>query len=108
MLKTILVALLPILIIFSNGLDRSVTKSNQQGGQEVTGTVEKMIVASGSVAMDLNLSRLNGSSASAKQSRTSVLRFEAEPDSFFSVIVFNDELRGPLPSSMKLIPQNSA
>src|SRR5688572_4124589 len=108
MLKTILIALLPILIIFSNGLDRSSSGPGEQGRQEDTGTVEKMIVASGSVAMDLNLSRLNGSGGSAKQSRTNGLRFEAEPDSFFSIIVFNGELRGPMPSSMKLIPQNSA
>ena len=36
------------------------------------------------------------------------MRFDAERDSFFTVLVFNDELRGPLPSSMGLIPQNSA
>jgi len=36
------------------------------------------------------------------------LRFNVERDSFFTVMVFNNELRGTLPGSMGLIPQNSA
>src|SRR5688572_18221854 len=107
MLKTILVALLPFLIIFSNGWDRSMTDPNSRGPQENTGTLEKLIVASGSVAMDLNLTRLNGGAPGAKQ-KTSVLRFDVEPDSFFKVVVFNGEFRAALPSSMALIAQNSA
>ncbi len=63
-----------------------------------------MIVASGSVAIDLNLNRLNG----ARGSKTTNLRFDVERDSFFTVLVFNDELRGPLPSTMAIIPQGSA
>ncbi|MEP6901664.1 MAG: carboxypeptidase-like regulatory domain-containing protein, partial [Actinomycetota bacterium] len=65
-------------------------------------------VASGSVAMDLNLNRLNGTRFGAKEPKPSVLRFDVERDAFFTVLVFNNELRGPLPSSMALIPQNSA
>src|SRR5688572_9379144 len=105
MLKTILVALLPILIVIGSGWDRSFTGPTQQGRQENTGTLEKMIVASGTVAMDLDMSRLGG--AGAGKSRSSILRFNTEPDAFFTVIVFNNELRGALPSSMKLIPQES-
>ncbi len=108
MLKTILVALLPFLIIFSNGSDKLLTGPAEKELNRNTGTVEKMIVANGSVAMDLNLSRLNGSTRGARGSASSVLRFDVEQNSFFTVIVFNDELRGPVPSAMKLIPQNSA
>ncbi len=63
-----------------------------------------MIVAKGSVAIDLNMSRLV---ASGKQAKSGALRYEIEPDSFFKVLVLNDEFRGALPSSMSLISQNS-
>lgn len=108
MLKTILVALLPILVILGNGLDRALTRTSPQARQDNTGTMQKMIVANGTVALDLNLSRLGGSGTDSKGARTGVVRFDAEADSFFTVIVFNDELRGPLPSAMKLIPQGEA
>ena len=105
MLKTILVALLPILIIFGNGLDRALTLTGPQARDGNSGLLEKMIVASGTVSMDVNLARLSGSNT--KRSKSSTLRFDAEQDSFFTVVVFNDELRGPLPGSMKIIPQEA-
>ena len=108
MLKIILIALLPFVMLFSDGSDQSVTGLNQNGREGNTGTLEKMIVASGSVAMDLDLNRLNGTRNRAKESTPGALRFDVEHDSFFTVLVFNNELRGPLPSSMGLIPQNSA
>src|SRR5215213_10317174 len=107
MLKTILVALLPLLIFFSNGSDRSFSKLTQKTKQD-TGTLEKMIVADGSVAMDLNLSRLNGTSGRTKESRSSALRFDVEKSSFFKALVFNGEFRGTLPSSMNIIPRSTA
>ena len=69
-----------------------------------TGRLEKMIVANGSAAMDIDLNKLNGTGSRAQ---TSTLRFGVVPDSFFKVLVFNGELRGPLPSTMDLIPQDS-
>ncbi|MDQ3179185.1 MAG: hypothetical protein M3Q33_01560, partial [Acidobacteriota bacterium] len=108
MLKIILVALLSFNVFFSNGSGNLLTELNQNGPKNNTGTLEKMIVANGSVAMDLDLKRLNVTRRGAKESTPSELRFDVERDSFFTVIVFNNELRGPLPSSMKLIPQNSA
>jgi hypothetical protein len=107
MLKTILIALLPLLIFFSNGSDRSFSKIGQNTKQD-TGTLEKMIVADGSVAMDLNLSRLNGTNARAKESRSSALRFDVEKASFFKALVFNGEFRGILPSAMNIIPRGAA
>ena len=108
MSKTILVALLSLQMLFSNGLgylfNGVSSKSARQGNN---GTLEKMIVADGSVSMDVDLNRLNGIGSGAKESKTGVLRFGVEPNSFFPVLVFNDELRGPLPGSMALIPQNT-
>ncbi len=108
MLKTILIPLLSFLVFFGNGSDHLLTGLKQNTRKSNTGTLEKMIVASGSVAVDLNLNRLNGTGFDAKESPLSGLRFDVVRDSFFTVMVFNNELRGPLPSSMALIPKNSA
>ena len=123
MLKTILVPIvLPLLLLFSNGSDNSparrkqinngsdnsvarVKQNSPQSPESQTGTLEKMIVANGSVAMDLDLNRLNGTGS---PSQMNSLRFDVAPDSFFTILVFNNELRGPEPGSMALIPQSSA
>src|SRR5829696_5722360 len=100
MLKTILVALLSFNVFFSSGSGNLVAELNKNGPDANTGTLEKMIVANGSVAMELDLNRLNGIRSRAKQTKPSELRFDVVPDSFFTVLVFNNELRGPLPSAM--------
>ena len=120
MLKTILVPLvLPLVLLFSNGSDKSVANRKQinngsdnsvarvkQNSQESqTGTLEKMMVANGSAAMDIDLNRLNGIDS---PSQLNSLRFTVAPDSFFTILVFNKDLRGPEPGSMALIPQSSA
>jgi hypothetical protein len=107
MLKTILVALLPLLIFFSNGSDRSFTKNSNSSSRD-SGTMEKMIVATGSVAMDLNMARLNGGVRRGKGAQSSSLRFDVRPSSFFKVVAFNGELRGIMPSTMELTPQTQA
>jgi len=68
-----------------------------------TGTLEKMIVSSGNASLALDVSRLNGGSSSA---RTSTINFMVQPDAFFTILAFNGEFRGALPSSMALTPQN--
>jgi hypothetical protein len=83
--------------------------SSQRAGSAVatdapTGTIQKMIVENGSVTMDLDLSRLNGIN-SATQSLQQA-HFAVGGNSFFPILVFNDQLRGPVPGSMALIPQN--
>lgn len=70
-----------------------------------TGTLEKMIVANGTIAMDIDLNRLSGIRAVASQN---TLSFTAVPETFFRVLIFNDEFRGALPSSMELVPEGSA
>ena len=108
MIKTIFVALLSFNVFFSNGSGDLLTDPNQNSPKKNTGTVEKMIAASGSVSMSLDLNRLNGSRARTKGSQSSELRFDVNSDSFFTIVVFNNELRGSLPGSMGLIPQDSA
>ena len=101
---------LPLFLLFASpqasgpkafGGTRKVVQSQEHGG-----TLQKMIVENGSVTMDLDLNRLNGI-GSAVQS-TVRLQFAVAANSFFSILVFNDLLRGPDHGSMALIPQNSA
>ncbi len=111
MLKKILIALtLCLLVLLGNyavqsaaGGNRS-RELNQKTADAPTGTLQKMIVENGSVTMDLDLSRLNGIS-SARQSLQEA-HFAVGANSFFPILVFNDQLRGPLPGSMALVPQN--
>ena len=108
MLKIFLVALLPFLAFFSNGSNESLlTGVDQSGRQGNSGILEKMIVANGNVAMNIDLSRLNNGSV-ARGAKSATLNFDVEHDSFFTVLVLNGELRGPIPGSMALIPQSSA
>lgn len=105
MMKTILVSLLSLQLLFSSGSDYIFTGINKNVKNTNTGTLEKMVAANGIVGMDVNLNRLNGTGA--KESRSSALRFDVKSDSFFTALVYNDELRGPLPGTMELIPQNT-
>lgn len=69
------------------------------GPQGDTGRLEKMIVAGGTVNVEIDFERLN---AGASRSRMTLLGFEAPKNAFFTVMAFNDEFRGTLPSSMEL------
>ena len=71
-----------------------------------SGTLQRMIVENGSVTMDLDLDRLNGSALSSEKLQR--MQFAVAANSFFSVLVFNGLLRGPEQGSMALIQQNSA
>lgn len=106
MLKTTFIALLSLLSLLSGGSDQSLIMNKQTVPSGNTGTLQKMIAASGSVAVNLDVNRLNGKRAN--QRRAGELRFDVESNSFFTVLVFNNELRGPLPGAMGLVPQNAA
>jgi hypothetical protein len=69
------------------------------------GTFQKLIVENGSVTMDLDLNGLNGSISLV--ARPIALQFAIGANSFFPILVFNDQLRGPELGSMALIPSRS-
>ncbi|HEV7747791.1 MAG TPA: Calx-beta domain-containing protein [Pyrinomonadaceae bacterium] len=102
MFKTILIGFISFFLISTNS-DKPLIRVNQQGAD--TGTLEKMIVANGTVAMDIDLNRMSGGRS---KFRDTTLRFDATPNSFFTILVFNDELRGLQRGSMTLIPQAEA
>src|SRR5438132_4816672 len=109
MLKSKLIRFaLPLLLLFCNSSEKSVAVSKQktpdsQGG--ATGTLQKMIVESGSVMIDADLNRLIGAGGTTGKLET--LRFAIAANSFFPILVFNDLLRAAEPGSIALIPQNS-
>ena len=74
--------------------------------QGQSGTLQKMIVENGSVTMDLDLNRLNGISFAPV--RPAKLQFNVAANSFFTILVFNDLLRGPDSGSMALMPSSQA
>src|SRR6059036_1382930 len=82
----------------------AINKNPDSRGQ--TGTLQRMIVENGVVTLDLDLDRLNADGSLA--AKVVQLRFAAAANSFFSILVFNDLLRGPEQGSMALIPQYSA
>jgi hypothetical protein len=105
MIKTILVALLSFNVFFGNGSANLLEDVTEKRAKKSLGTIEKMIPSNGEVLMSLDLNRLNG--GRIKGSNVTDLRFEIDGDSFFSIVVYNNELRGFLPSSMGILPQNS-
>jgi subtilisin-like proprotein convertase family protein len=98
---------LPLLLLLSNSAGNSAAQLPGKSAAGETGILEKLIVASGSVAMDLDLSRLNGSVSTRQESKRDSVRFEVGPNSFFTILVFNNVLRGPELGSMGLIWGNS-
>jgi hypothetical protein len=98
---------LPLLLLLSNSSGNSAPQSAAKSPGGETGTLEKLIVASGNVVMDLDLNRLAGSGSGAQQSKPESVRFDVGPNSFFTVLVFNNALRGPDVGSMGLIWGNS-
>ena len=70
--------------------------------------VEKLIVASGRVDLELDLQRLGPAGSDATAAKRTVVRFDLERDSFLTVIVFDGEFRAALPGSTRLIPLDYA
>src|SRR5437773_6845792 len=80
--------------------EQAVNSGQSQNG--ATGVLQKMIVESGTATMELDLNRLNGITSMAP--KFEALRFDVTVNSFFSILVFNDLLRGPELGSMALVP----
>ncbi len=110
MLKIVLSAfMLPLLLLFGSRDGDSSNAPNAAktslAKQRESGTLQKMIVASGSVSMNIDLNRINGVNSMTRKLET--LHFGVAPTSFFPVLVFNKVLRRAEPGSMALVPQNN-
>ena len=98
---------LPLLLLFGLSWQSSDAQPPGKSTEGQTVTRSRMLVVNGNVTMDLDLNRLKGMAATQESKRESV-RFEVGPNSFFTILAFNDALRGPQPGSMGLIGGNSA
>ena len=97
-MKTLRYFSLSLVLLLGNSSQlQSTVKSSEE-----TGTLNKMIVANGNVLLDLDLNRLNGTG------NRETVRFQVSPNSFFTVLVYNDLLRDLESGTIALIPQNSA
>jgi hypothetical protein len=92
-------------LFFANSSGNYADQPKQENSGKLTGTLQKMIVENGSVTITLDLNGLNGSTSLV--ARPVTLHFAAGPDSFFPILVLNDQLRGPEPGSIAiaLVPE---
>ncbi|GEM_PF-1321282 len=74
------------------------------GPKGETGILERMLASEGSISINLDLNRLNGTRS---KSRKNKLQFDVSSEGFFTSIAFNDEFRGPLPGILALNAKNS-
>ena len=105
--KTLSYLTLPLLLLLSNSSGNS-AQSPSKSSQGDTGTLEKMIVTYGNVALDLDLNQLNATSSSGQESNQETLRFQVSSNSFFTALVYDNLLRDLEPGTIGLIPQNTA
>src|SRR6478609_3010848 len=98
-------ALLSVFLL-ANASQNNTSQPQQNASGALTGTLQKMIIDDASVTIQLDLNGLNGSSSLV--ARPVTLHFAAAPNSFFSILVFNDLLRGIQPGSMALALQSSS
>ncbi len=78
----------------------SETKSATETSDGRIGTVERMLVTQGSVALNLNL-------APVGIEERATYRLKIDPDSFFTIRVVNNEFRAAHPGVLRLIEENS-
>jgi hypothetical protein len=96
-------ALLSVLF-FGNGSGNYAAQPSQKTSHALTGTLQRMIVENGTVTMNVDLNGLNGSNDLI--TRPVTLQFAAATNSFFPILVFNDQLRGPEPGSIALAAES--
>jgi hypothetical protein len=107
MMPKITLAGFTLLLLFVSSEARSRNPATHKGpnSQGASGTLQRMIVETGSVTMDLDLDRLSGDGSLA--AKVVQLRFDVAANSFFTILVFNDLLRGAEDGAMALVPQYS-
>jgi hypothetical protein len=102
---TLIGFMLPLLLLFASPDANSKISTARKQTTSESGTLQKLIVENGVVTIDLDLDRLiaDGSLAAKMVQQ----RFAVAANSFFSLLAFNDALRGPEQGSMVLVPQYS-
>src|SRR6266513_1411993 len=92
-----------LLLFVGNSSGNYAAQSKQKTSGTPAGTFQRMIAENGSVTIDLDLNRLNG--INSVGGRPTTLHFATAANSFFPILVFNEQFRGPEPGSMALIAE---
>ena len=103
MSKTTAICFALVSVLFLGHASNYAFQPEQKNSDTLSGTLQQMIVETGSVTMNVDLNGLNGSGDLT--ARPVALQFAAATNSFFPILVFNDQLRGPEPGSIALVPQ---
>jgi len=90
-----------LLLFLGNSSGNYAAQSKQKTSGTPAGTFQRMIAENGSVTIDLDLNRLNG--INSVGGRPTTLHFATAANSFFPILVLNEQLRGPEPGSMALV-----
>jgi hypothetical protein len=107
MKKKLLSGRLPIVLsVFGLGLMAVLAfsfwgQTTEAGRQGETGRLDKLVASGGTVTMHVDLTKAGAKAAPSE------VHFAVQPDTFFTIVTFNDELRGSLPSAMTLEPRTN-
>src|SRR5262245_39557188 len=99
---------LPTLLLLGSDSLKAATEAERNSPNVKTETIEKLMVIGVNGTLGLDLNRLTDSTPARQKNNQVTLRFAISPDSFFTILVTNGVLRGPLPGSMGVVPQNGA
>jgi hypothetical protein len=105
--KALTVFILPLLFLHSSPRAAGSVAQKQKSPDNqnaATDVLQQMIVESGTATMTLDLNHLNGVSPGPRNAVQ--MQFIVAANSFFPILVLNDLLRGAMPGSIALIPQN--
>jgi hypothetical protein len=98
---------LPALLLLSGIPGTSSAQPQNKNSNADSGVLQKMLAAKGNIEMNVDLNRI--SKSTLKDSKMSTLQFQVAANSFFTVLVFDDAVRGPeAGTSMGLVAQDAS
>jgi hypothetical protein len=100
--KTVTYFALSLFLLLSNGSGDPMSRQGS-GTSEQIAILDRMIVATGNVKIDLSLDPLNRLQRETETMKLESFRFDVSPNSFFTISVLNDSLRSIEPGSIGLI-----
>lgn len=101
MLNSIIAALLPTLVFFGNSANLFVETVGTTRTANA-GTLEKLAVADATIVFEIDVENFRLGGVAAPR-----LTFAAAPDSFFTFLVYNGELRAVMPGTLTLVPSDA-
>jgi hypothetical protein len=95
---------LPLLLLATSIPGSTIAQPQKSNANAESGVLQKMLAVKGSAEMSLDVARISKSGGS----NAATFNFQVAANSFFTVLVFNDLLRGPDAGSMGLVSQDAA